>query len=314
MAQNAQNIKLPNDNSPLNLDPTERLDFILAISMDTRLKDWDAKVAAVVMSFRNNKTGACFPSHKAIAKRAGLSVTRVQRSLTRLIDFKWIVITHRAANGGLQTSNQYDMDFKSARSFVTDRVGHLRHTGSVTSDVPGRSFVTDELSEVNSVNQPSESNTRNTSASGGGPADPSDRRLVNDYESRYLYDDETGPEYQPGGKWYEMDHNPLGELNLRNEYQETFGDWSGSDRPENLTLFMEVRRSGVDFDRLISAAREVDFDGLTSADKEVDREVSLQEFLAGAWKHFDPFLVKFDDTQPDREAGSDIDWDNDPPF
>lgn len=186
MPQNAQKHKPSNDNSKIKIDPTERIDFILALSIDDRLSDCDPKVASILLSFRNNKSGTCNPSHHSIADRANMTVIKVRRSLKRLAKTGWIkIIKQSSGNDGLQTSNQYHMNFeaacsavkklyerkvpaapaggtgssrRSACSPVITLPDHQRSPRLITSDHPGCSPVSNEPREVNSEVEPGHSN------------------------------------------------------------------------------------------------------------------------------------------------------------
>lgn len=277
--------------------------------------------------------GLAYPSLVTLADEVGATYRGTVKALDQLVELGDVrKISEKVKRGGKDDLNHYwlpgwnlfgSVAENSELSSPLRAVATVNSVPSTVNCVPATVNPVPNNSELSSPDSthllsstPPSSNTGNTSttfgrtASGGCPADPSDQWSANG-ESKYPYEDESGPDYQPGGKWYEMDHNPLGELNLFNEYEEIFADWKRSDRPENLKRYMELRRSGVPHCRIelaVSEAREA--------------EVSLSEFLAGAWKDFDPSLEPWtapeasnDNRIPLRKvSGSDIDWENDPPF
>lgn len=62
----------------------------------------------VALVWRADKTGCCYPSHKTLAKDAGMSVSTAQRTIRSLVDKGVVTKVHRhnPETGG-QTSNTY---------------------------------------------------------------------------------------------------------------------------------------------------------------------------------------------------------------
>ena len=302
------------------IEPTERLDFLRALAADTRLTKTNAAAVAIyLISCRNGQTGLINPGYATIAKGAGCSVSAAKTAVNKLDDTGWFVVIGQKKSSGTNHSNTYIPNWDQARDGIAD-TPVVSQTDEVVSQTDeggsaGRRRVV-RLQAANSVNlnpvkEPSEPTPETTcTASGrtcasGGPADLKDRR-EDDYDE-YEYEP-GGKYYLPGSRWYEMDENPLGDLNLQNEYAEIFEKWPEYSHSENLSRYMELRRSGVPFDRIESSAGEVR-----------DDKISLPDFLAGGWKDFDPNLDPWnppnDNHPPFRKAsGSDIDFDEDPPF
>ena len=64
--------------------------------------------------------------------------------------------------------------------------------------------------------------------------------------------DERGPaDGDPDGRWFEMDTNPLGDKNLKNEFYELAEWWPDDfDGEACLALYSKLRRDGVDWNQM----------------------------------------------------------------
>ncbi|MFC2037690.1 helix-turn-helix domain-containing protein [Chloroflexota bacterium] len=67
------------------------------------------------------KTQTCFPSHKTLAREAGLSVTTVKKQLRKLKQFGLVHVAHRKREDGPQTSNLYTLLDPPRREATTPR-------------------------------------------------------------------------------------------------------------------------------------------------------------------------------------------------
>ena len=166
MSQTASKNKFSNDNVRFHVDPTVRLDYMFAMSRDQRLLGVDVRVALYLLSRRNNKTGQLNPKHKTIAAEIGESVSTVKRSIDRLAEYGWIKVVHQSYEGGLQKSNQYNLNFDMGRSPMSYPLDHQRPTSEVIGALPGRSPVScEEHSEENPVKEHGEENASYPNAS-----------------------------------------------------------------------------------------------------------------------------------------------------
>jgi hypothetical protein len=71
---------------------------------------WLRIYEALLFGFYNPRTGACFPSHNALAEKAGSSVRCVRRALKTAREWGLIVWAHGLVRAGwreLRTSNRY---------------------------------------------------------------------------------------------------------------------------------------------------------------------------------------------------------------
>ena len=92
--------------------------------------------------------GQCYPSHKALAERAGISEKTARRGLRVLASKGVMTVTNRVTQGGGATSNLYTVTTPTPSVIMTDPLGH--------SDRPPRSprptpsvTVTDEQESIN---------------------------------------------------------------------------------------------------------------------------------------------------------------------
>lgn len=111
MAQNARKNKHDNDNanSQAQIMPSDRLDFLAAIAMDSGISAKESlavRVAAVIMSHRHNKTGLIVLKYKTIAAETGCSVAAVRRAVDVLVRQGWLTVEHQYVNGEY-SANRY---------------------------------------------------------------------------------------------------------------------------------------------------------------------------------------------------------------
>lgn len=343
MTQNAQKIKTSSDTSKNKIDPTERLDFILALSIDDRLSDHDPKVASILFSFRNNKSGICCPAHETIAERANMSVSKVRRSIKRMAKAGWITITKQRITGGLQTSNKYDMNFTSACSAVSklydskvvpaagaattgsacrsacsaaDTPGAQQWTPRVfSSEQPGCSAVNNEPRVINSGVEPGVSN----------PEKQDSRIATRRRNATAPFQGKNGASHRTGHHNQDyVDHSdnrsPIERFLevFPDEWTtgEDFEDRKPSSREEDIRVaeihLRKLLRKGTQLDIILEEAKRF-------ADEYADTDSNFIYKPASWLAH-----MEFDDlTPPDpanddmpvrKVSGSDIDPDYDPPF
>ena len=96
-------------------------------------------VYAVLRDFADSRSNECWPSHRSIANRSGVGLTRVKQALLELRAAGWVTWEQRANDGGSQTSNRYHVHGStqvSRGSRHTATASHETATGSHVTPTP----------------------------------------------------------------------------------------------------------------------------------------------------------------------------------
>jgi hypothetical protein len=101
-------------------------------------------VYGVLRDFADMRSHECWPSHKSIAVKAGLSERKVQSVLRELRAHGWITWTQRKGGNGNLTSNVYRLYGSQARHDV-HQVVHEVHQGGSAQGAPGGARDAEEL-------------------------------------------------------------------------------------------------------------------------------------------------------------------------
>jgi len=101
-------------------------------------------VYGVLRDFADMRSHECWPSHKSIAVKAGLSERKVQSVLRELRAHGWITWTQRKGGNGNLTSNVYRLYGSQARHDV-HQVAHEVHQGGSAQDAPPGARDAEEL-------------------------------------------------------------------------------------------------------------------------------------------------------------------------
>jgi len=98
------------------LTPAQKYGFLWRLMADDALSPAAKCVAtALLLKFRNAKTGRCNPGVPGIAKTAGISRRAVYYAIAELKDAGWITI-ESIGGGSARNSNRYSFDFKRMKS------------------------------------------------------------------------------------------------------------------------------------------------------------------------------------------------------
>lgn len=131
----------PTHGYPPDARPT---DYYVVLPSDLiELGPYVVTVYAVLRDFADKRSGECWPSHQAIAKRAGISSRKVREVLTILRDHGWITWTQRKGENNSLTSNYYHVYGSADRRQDVQTLRHevpgVRHEvpEGVRQDVPG---------------------------------------------------------------------------------------------------------------------------------------------------------------------------------
>ena len=92
-------------------------------------------VYAVLRDFADSRSNECWPSHRRIAERSGVGLTRVKQALLELRLAGWVTWEQRANDVGSQTSNRYHIHgsaqvSRGSRETATDS----RHTATASHE------------------------------------------------------------------------------------------------------------------------------------------------------------------------------------
>ena len=85
--------------------------FLELIVRDSKLSAADLRVAFQLLDHYNGETGACYPGAERLAKKSGLCLRTVKRSISRLTDpeLGWFRVDE---GGGRGRANEYDPRFE----------------------------------------------------------------------------------------------------------------------------------------------------------------------------------------------------------
>lgn len=126
MAQIARKNKFHNDNVQIKIDPTDRLDFLAAVAMDHGIaakESLAARVAMVMFSHRNGKTGLIVLKYKTIAAEIGCSVAAVRRAVDVLVRQGWFTVEHQYVNGEYSANRYHACWDRLSKSDAQQRAG-----------------------------------------------------------------------------------------------------------------------------------------------------------------------------------------------
>lgn len=113
---------------------------------DPRLTLTQLRVLGVIYSFRSKDTNIAFPKRAAIAKRCGLSVTKISTATTALVELGWL---KKTGKGGFSRPVEYQVCFPKTIPFsgtVTD-LGTVTEIGTKTVPESGTRTNGEQISE-----------------------------------------------------------------------------------------------------------------------------------------------------------------------
>jgi hypothetical protein len=108
MPQNPKKIKHANDNHQAQILPTDRMDFLTAIAMDSGIaakESMAVRVAAVILKHRHNKTGTIVLKRQTIADEVGCSPSAVDKAVAVLKRQGWYEVKHVYAKPQIGCAN-----------------------------------------------------------------------------------------------------------------------------------------------------------------------------------------------------------------
>ena len=127
---------------PPDAPPTDY--FVVIPTGVLSLGPYATAVYGVLRDFADMRSHECWPSHKSIAVKAGLSERKVQSVLRELRDHGWVTWTQRKGGNGTLTSNVYRLYGSRARHEV-HQVVHEVHQGASAQGAPGGARDAEEL-------------------------------------------------------------------------------------------------------------------------------------------------------------------------
>lgn len=113
---------------------------------DRRLTLTQLRVLGVIYSFRSKETNIAFPKREAIAKRCGLSVTKISTATTALVELGWL---KKTGKGGFSRPVEYEVCFPetiTSSGTVTD-LGTVPEIGTKTVPESGTRTNGEQTSE-----------------------------------------------------------------------------------------------------------------------------------------------------------------------
>ncbi|SDH86253.1 helix-turn-helix domain-containing protein [Propionivibrio dicarboxylicus] len=115
---------------------------------DSRLTLTQLRVLGVIYSFRSKDTNIAFPKREAIARRCGLSVTKISTATTALVKLGWL---KKTGKGGFSRPVEYQVCFPETipiSGTVTD-LGTVTEVGTTTVTESGTRTNGEQTSEQN---------------------------------------------------------------------------------------------------------------------------------------------------------------------
>lgn len=75
---------------------------------DKGLDCYEFRVLCYLLKLADGES-TCYPSHSNIARETSMGITKVKKSIKKLMDKKYITLTHRLNKNGGKSSNLYKL-------------------------------------------------------------------------------------------------------------------------------------------------------------------------------------------------------------
>lgn len=327
-----------NDNSQAQIIPTDRIDFLIAVSMDPGISAKESmavRVATILVKHRHNETGKIVLKRKTIAEEIGCSPSAVDKGvavlerqgwcesgnvyarrpkgaapeiISKWYDLRWDRAAGFWGNWSIETRRRVDVDNRGVilNDEVCPRTLRPLHQNSETLS-PERQGVSSRTLKQNSESSTrcSEPSEKNSHSAGHADADRNDRSMDVGTSS----DDRQSADHWPSDGFDQFieempDYTP-------------FDDYDDADVTEDVRIarirFGQLRESGkVSFHRLMDGVRRY------AADIKHTGQCPCKPATFITGERWDDELIAAeqsqanDDAKLNRVSGEDVE--DDPPF